>query len=776
MPQAKAATFDPLLRIAVEGGVFTQAGKPVPDARVRLDGPVHLTAVTAANGHFRFTQPPLIAGEYTLAISAAGYARLTMRKVIIGDRPLSLGRLMLSPSLTALKVIGSAVARERLPFNSTPAALKVFPREAYRDQGQPALAAVLEQTPGIAAPYGALVRSGLPFETAMLVDGNPITLPGSGTFDLAYIPSFVLQDVEILKGYGSAETTVPNAVDGVLNLRTADPGTLRRALLEVEADSHGGQFSDLAYGGSEGRFSFATMLAVDGNPRPVTPVNAASGTLQRAELLKVHYQLSGATAATASYLGSDGTLGVTGARGYVTDGAFDSFANAVDASQTHRFGLYSLDVQSDSGLDHFTGRAYAMQLQRTGAFDPVAFPGVGSGISSLDDAAGFSLQDDHQVAGNLYQVEIAHRSGSASAAGLIPAGARSDSTTFRGAALLHPNANLDVQLAAAELGFRERYSNDGGATFNDATLWTPVFHAGAAVHVHPNLTVRAAVGTGAAAPPAAALNGDPLRVLVQTPVGSAPFAMSQSARSLTLETAFGFDAGVEYRLPGETTTLSADVYHTVTHGAFVDGSAAGPVVAYTWFNAPPMTHEGLEFALQQFKRVGLGFIAQAAFARTYVNGVPAGFYDGPAGAGTANLAVIPGRNVTGGSPLLFGTNDVSQTRVPYARGYGEISYKWPRGSRLSLGALYYGANNPYDVPAFVRFNSNLELSLGNRSKFQLSVDNLTNVHGDALPLGYAGIPIPLANAALAPVNAGVLGPRTLRIMFRQAIGPGIFER
>jgi hypothetical protein len=119
-------------------------------------------------------------------------------------------------------------------------------------------------------------------------------------------------------------------------------------------------------------------------------------------------------------------------------------------------------------------------------------------------------------------------------------------------------------------------------------------------------------------------------------------------------------------------------------------------------------------------------------------------------------------NLNGGSPFVQGANDVAPLRIPYAQGYAEISYKWPRGSRASIGALYWGANNPYARPAFGQFNTNLELSLDDFSKLQISVQNLTNIYGDGLPL--------------APVNAGVVGPRTVRFMFRRSIGGSLFER
>jgi outer membrane receptor protein involved in Fe transport len=238
-------------------------------------------------------------------------------------------------------------------------------------------------------------------------------------------------------------------------------------------------------------------------------------------------------------------------------------------------------------------------------------------------------------------------------------------------------------------------------------------------------------------------------VVLQTPIGLPSRVISQTSNpALTAETSFGYDAGVEYRLHGDTTTLSADVYHTTVHGAFYD-SIIAPAWDYEWLNAPPMTHEGVELSLQQFKRVGLGFITQASFLKTYVNGVN----------GDANLS--------GGVPIVPVLGEIAPLHVPYAQGYGEISYKWPRGSRASLGVLYFGANNPYARPAFAQLNANLELSLNDYSKLQFSVQNLGNVYGDRLPS--------LVNAA-EPYIAGTVGPRTLRFMFRQSVGGSLFER
>src|SRR5579884_1512242 len=755
--------------LQIHGSVYDQSGKPLAGVRVQLDGPIHRSATTAPDGAFLFSDTPQ--GRYTLTFTKAGYARAVRRNVI-----------------------GSVIARERLPFNSTPASLKVFPREAYRDQGQAALSSVLNQTPGGTVafpsqqnaaqplgPYAGTIRGGLPWESAMLVDGNSIALPSTGSFNLAYVPSFLLQEVEIVKGYGTAESAVNGAIDGALNLRTADPAAARKALLEVEADSHGGQFSDLAYGGTApgGRFAFATMFAVDGNPGPAPTIVAAQAALQRAELLKARYDFSSAVSGTLTYAGSQGVLGNAIVRGFTLPSGFGTFANSADSEESHRFGLYSLELHADAGSDHVSAHAYTMQLQRTGSFDAISFPAIGSGLSTLDNVFGISLQDDHQIGADLFQLQIVHREGRPQASAcaffsgcitFISDGARNDETTLRGAVIAHPTKAMDLQLSAAGLWLRERYSRDGGATFDERNTLAPVVHAGAAFHIKPNLTARVSAGTGVAAPPAAVLNTNPV-LLLQTPVGLMPREVSQtSAPNIDAETSFGYDAGVEYRLHGDTTTLSGDVYRTLTHGSFMDANAAGPVWQYAWMNAPPMTHEGAEISLQQFKRAGLGFITQLAFTRTYADAAPPYFGD------TANLAVIPGVNLNGGSPFVQGADDVAPLRIPYVQGYAEISYKWPRGSRASIGAQYWGANNAYTRPAFAQLNANLELSLGNFSKFQISVQNLTNVYGDGLPVAFGGIGISLVNGTIAGVSAGVAGPRTVRFMFRQSIGGSLFER
>ncbi|HET6894624.1 MAG TPA: carboxypeptidase-like regulatory domain-containing protein, partial [Candidatus Baltobacteraceae bacterium] len=164
---------------SVGASVLADNGKPLAGVAVSLDGAdVHQAAKTSGDGRFTFANVP--PGRYRLSFTLRGYAPVVLRNVTVEGAPLHLRAIVMHPSLT---VIGSAVARERLPFNTTPAALKVFPREAYRDQGQASLATVLDQTPGALvarssadqsaqpmSPYYGTVRGGLPWETATLID------------------------------------------------------------------------------------------------------------------------------------------------------------------------------------------------------------------------------------------------------------------------------------------------------------------------------------------------------------------------------------------------------------------------------------------------------------------------------------------------------------------------------------------------------------------------------------------------------------------------------
>lgn len=690
-----------------------------------------------------------------------------------------------------LPVIGSVTGTPRSPFNATALTQRVFPREAYRDQAQPAAASVLDQTPGALtlrdvavnagapmAPAFASVRGGLPFETPVLLDGAPASLPSSRTFDVSMIPTFVLNDVEIVKGAGDVSGS-GGGVGGAINLRTATPTATLRALPEIEGDSQGGQFSDVSYGGTlpGGKFSFASMFSIDASPGATAgtsfPIEGrccaavAGDALRRGLLIDLRDDPSAQWEAGATMLAVNLDRALAAEDGVQLGWNAGSLAPSLDAREADRFRFEQLRLRYAPGSETFDANAYGFELARDGDSSVAA-------TSARDARAGGTLSWTHAIAGNRYSLQLSADRGSAEGSpfGQTPilSGSSIRSVRLRASAALAPSPRDRIELAYETNWLDAAFSPDG--THLVSRAWAPASaRIGYARTVLPQFALRASWGTAAVPPPLAALSGSLPQL--QQYVGF-PARVLQSRSSVQgVERAAGVDVGLDWRLHGGTTTVTAGVYWNSTAGAYVQSSLpTGNGVAAVWFEGPAMIEDGLEAAIVQFKPVGLGYVLQLALPRTYVRGpVPASLYAG------GNLAILPGQNVAGGAFFVAGENDVAPVRIPYAQGYAELSYKWPRGSRASIGALYLGANNAYGSGGFATLNANLEISAGNRGKLQFSVENLTDALDRPLPLAYGGIGVPLANGSVGPSNANALSPRTLRFMYRQSFGGGsIFER
>ena len=652
---------------------------------------------TDARGIARLPLPP--PGTYALHITASGFRTLAQTLAVRDQKSLT---FTLVPSAAAINVIGSVTGHARASFNATPVAQRVYPREAYRDQGQPDVASVMNQTPGALAltnadsntgvaltPAFPSVRSGLPFETPVSIDGEPIRTP-SGSLDLSLLPTYVLQEVEIVKGPGDV-TGSGGGVGGAVNFRTAEPTLGQRGTFETEGDSRGGSFSDLAFDGTQpgGTLAYATMLSVDGSPCCAPDPSDYS---RKAALAKLRFS------APSSGLTITGT-----ALTVAVDRPLDAVYGFPGDGYEH-LGFGDLAISLDRGADAYSLRAFAAQTQ-TGLVSPNILP------VPIENETGVTLGWLHS-SGKL-SFDTSARALNATLSGTDETQARStlyESIAYRP----DPRSELDLSGTLAW---------DHTST---SSLYAPEARLGYSYEVRSGVAVRASYGTSDVLPPLESI--DPSISLPQSPVSTID----------AVERATGADLGLEWRLHGGTTTLSTDWYRNSTQSAY----------AYTfgnWTNGPPMVESGVEFTLQQFKRIGMGYIVAFSLPRAYVWG-----NTGSTAYSSANL---------GYSSVPYGYETIAPFRIPYAQGYSEISYKWPHGSRASIGGLYVGSNNAFGVPAFVTLNSNLELSLGARAKLQFSALNLTNAYGNRAPV-YGAMP-----------QFG-LQPFTLRFMFRQSFGTG----
>ncbi|MEA2666863.1 MAG: outer rane receptor for ferrienterochelin and colicin [Candidatus Eremiobacteraeota bacterium] len=388
----------------------------------------------------------------------------------------------------------------------------------------------------------------------------------------------------------------------------------------------------------------------------------------------------------------------------------------------------------------------------------------------------------------------------------VPAGSRQRFQTLLLRGIFNPTPKLNVTLSNYFDQYFQRYSDNGGTTFKEATTNRYDGRLGLAYRVSRDFSLRGSMGSAIAPPYLNLLD----RVTTSPVLGTGGTFATNTIASGTLvpETSFGFDIGADARLPGDgQTTVAFDAYRTTLQNQFlssqyangnatvcptgyrltgtgatpcVPSSGTGPSVAAVTVplystqvqNLGHSRYEGLELAIRRSPAVGFGYSLQGALVRAFPYDINPCFYSTTVKNGvldctarTNNLAIIDGVNFlnsgTSGSPGTF--NAVSNHAIPYSQGYAEASYNWANGARLSFGEQYYGPNNSMNVPAFVSSNANLRLPIGNRNTLlSINADNLFNVYGNAYISAFQGVSVPLANGKLGLTNANVLTPRVFR--------------
>lgn len=247
------------------------------------------------------------------------------------------------------------------------------------------------------------------------------------------------------------------------------------------------------------------------------------------------------------------------------------------------------------------------------------------------------------------------------------------------------------------------------------------------------------------------------------------------------ETAFGYDLGIDRRLPGQNLLFSGDVYLTNLFGLFnsvtqADGTFAGkPLIAQLYTNIADSRYEGLELAVRKNPALGFNWQLDGALMRAYSYNLPPHFYDTPTIVNghvvwvpfTQNLSVIADHNFNNGY-FNGGPGDGTEAS-PYSQGYAEVSYRSTHNGLLLFGATYYGPNNDYFRPAFFVLNASARRNILPYTSLEASVDNIGNLYNGLLQASYFqtkdgnGIPVTLVNHTLGLAPGGVVGPRTLKM-------------
>jgi outer membrane receptor protein involved in Fe transport len=352
-----------------------------------------------------------------------------------------------------------------------------------------------------------------------------------------------------------------------------------------------------------------------------------------------------------------------------------------------------------------------------------------------------------------------------------------------------------------QLNYLSHYSIDGGTTWNDSSHTYNEPRAALNWQPNNNTSYRFSAGTSIA-PPYISLvsSGGPTWSQIIGGVPAAGWVQDANNGDIAAETAFSYDLGVDHRI-ARSTSISGDLYFTQLHNMFftqtatVTGAAAAgcpnaPCLVQETENLANARYMGVEFQLTHAPQYGLGYRLQGSLQRAFTYNLPPYFYcsggtipPGPGCVNNTNLAVLPEVNFGGQPTAISGApNGVAGARVPYASGYGELSWIGHFDQYYNLGLTYFGNNNSYNEPAFFVLGGNVRFKLNDRgTKLQLSADNLLGANSQPYANFFGGIPLPLVKGATqtnpftgapqpayyAATAAGNYGPTTLRLILTQ---------
>jgi hypothetical protein len=273
---------------AVTGRVLTPNGQPVAGAAVTLDGAVHLSATSAADGGFAFAD--VGAGTYAVRVAKPGFDQLVRTDVAVaGGASTAIDATLTPSSFSSLQTIGrtSTNVSGRVGINTTTAAIQTIPAQAFVDQGKLQVTKLLEETPGVSltsnaagggsnhaslgAPEYPSIRGALYYQTESLIDGHAVSVGAIGTFNPLLVLPGLLQNIEVAKGPGSMPAEINYAIGGTINYRTLEPTRTNVLTFDAGADGYGGSNTTLRATGSiaNHRLDYAFAYATLGTPGPL---------------------------------------------------------------------------------------------------------------------------------------------------------------------------------------------------------------------------------------------------------------------------------------------------------------------------------------------------------------------------------------------------------------------------------------------------------------------------------------------------------------------------
>jgi outer membrane receptor protein involved in Fe transport len=301
---AQTLTGTPAATGTVTGRIVDQAQAPIAKVEIVLAGPVSKRATTDATGAFAF--PAIPPGLYTLNITKAGFTPLQDSIVVTAGATTNAKLQLGAASLNSISEIGRVAVSNNggNALNTSTASVATVSGSTFTDQGQLNVNRVLDQVPGVQIGVGShfagdgegngaspivtgipQIRGALPYETASLIDGHPISIGAFGTFNPAFINPYILQDVEVVKGPGASAPNINYAIGGTVNFKTLEPTQTIKQSVDLGIDQWGGMNGNFRATGTVGKFGYAFDYATQGTQgtvrgfNPLDPLNVYSGAV-----------------------------------------------------------------------------------------------------------------------------------------------------------------------------------------------------------------------------------------------------------------------------------------------------------------------------------------------------------------------------------------------------------------------------------------------------------------------------------------------------------------
>jgi outer membrane receptor for ferrienterochelin and colicins len=244
-----------LAQSTIQGHIVSAEGG-IPGATVQLLN-TSIGTVSQADGSFLLQNIPF--GQYTLEVRSIGFKPLT-QNIDLKNASFTLKLELQETSLTMDEVVVTGTMRPTF-VSQSPVKIDVI-TSSYLNRFIPAAASSIVEGVTLVNGVQEVVACGVCFTnsisinglpgpyTAVLMDGTPIYGNLASVYGLNGIPSMIIDRFEVIKGpsstlYGS------EAVAGVINIITKDPGSQPLLAADVMGTSHLESF---------GNFSFAPKI------------------------------------------------------------------------------------------------------------------------------------------------------------------------------------------------------------------------------------------------------------------------------------------------------------------------------------------------------------------------------------------------------------------------------------------------------------------------------------------------------------------------------------